>query len=268
MTSTRTRRAAMTVALAAVLTAGAGTAHADPSYDEAIQLSWDGRTYTSVTAESFLGTPVSVPGDSASRTLLVRNDGPTAGTLRASIVNVELADPDAPDVHHNPEHRSPGEGYGGAGAQGDFYDDLRVRWAGGSASFTELHEQGHTPILEIDLDTGEQVPINLAYELPLAATSGNRANVAPREASFDVLLEIGGTLPSATPTPSQKPAPTPTAPTGPTSDVGAPRTGGGQLQQTGADVGLLVLAAGAALGAGAGLAVLSARRRAARDPGP
>src|SRR5690606_40417791 len=99
VTSTRTRRAAMTVALAAVLTAGAGTAHADPSYDEAIQLSWDGRTYTSVTAESFLGTPVSVPGDSASRTLLVRNDGPTAGTLRASIVNVELADPDRSEEH-------------------------------------------------------------------------------------------------------------------------------------------------------------------------
>jgi len=267
VTRTPIRRAALTVALAAGLTAATGVAHADTGYDEAIQLSWDGTTYVGVTTESFLGTPVSVPGDSASRTLLVRNDGPTAGVLRASIVNVELADPDAQDVHHEPDHRNPGEGYGGAGDQGSFYDDLRVRWAGGRASVAELHEQVRTPILEVELGTGEQVPINLEYEIPLEATSGNRANVPVREASFDVLLEIGGELPTDPPDSSPPPAhPTP----GRTSDVSAPvpPAPGGELQRTGVEAGLLVLAAVAALGAGAGLALLTGRRRAAHDPGP
>src|SRR5690606_987841 len=87
---------------AAALAVGlcAGGAHAAVPYDESIHMSWDGTTYTGVTTESFLGTPVAVPGDSASRTVLVRNDGPATGTLRASIVNVDLLDPAAPDVHH------------------------------------------------------------------------------------------------------------------------------------------------------------------------
>src|SRR5699024_9901321 len=47
------------------------------AHSEAVPLSWDGRSYAATTTESFLGTPVTVPGDNASRTLLVRNDGPT-----------------------------------------------------------------------------------------------------------------------------------------------------------------------------------------------
>lgn len=227
---------------------GAGSAHAGVPYDESIHMSWDGSTYTGVTTESFLGTPVAVPGDSASRTVLVRNDGPATGTLRASIVNVDLLDPAAPDVHH-----ASGED------EGSFYDDLVLRWPGGSASFTELDANGVTPVLEVELAKGREVPLTVGYELPEPATTGNRANVAPRRASFDVLLEIGAELPDEAPA---GPEPVPTEPDGP-SEVGVPPVAGsstGRLQDTGVGVGPLVTLACLAAALGGGLAVLARRR--------
>ncbi|WP_152187681.1 hypothetical protein [Georgenia satyanarayanai] len=238
-------RVLSTVATAALTVGlGAAGAHAAVPYDESIHLSWDGATYSGVTTESFLGSPVAVPGDAASRTVLVRNDGPATGTLRASIVNVDLLDPAAADVHHES-----GED------EGSFYDDLVLRWPGGSASFAELDANGVTPVLEVDLAKGGEVPVTVGYELPVAATSGNRANVAPRRASFDVLLEIGAELP-------EEPEPEPTESDG-LSEVDVPPTGGqgtGRLQETGAGVGPLVTLACLAAALGAGLAVLARRR--------
>ncbi|MBD8061596.1 hypothetical protein [Oceanitalea stevensii] len=250
-------RVLSTVAAAAVAVGlGAGSAHAAVPYDESIHLSWDGTTYTGVTTESFLGTPVTVPGDSASRTVLVRNDGPATGTLRASIVNVDVLDPAAPDVHH-----ASGED------EGSFYDDLVLRWPGGSASFAELDANGTTPVLEVELAKGREVPLTVGYELPVGATSGNRANVAPRSASFDVLLEIGAELP---PESGVEPLPVPTETHG-LSEVDVPPAAGsstGRLQDTGADVGRIVALAGLAAALGAGLALLARRRTAAAGQPP
>lgn len=256
--SHRASKACAAGALALLATAvGGAAAHAAVPYDESIHMSWDGTTYTGVTAESFLGTPVTVPGDSVSRTVLVRNDGPMSGTLRASIVNVELLDPAAPDVHH------------ATGAdEGSLYDDLVVRWPGGSASLTELDANGVTPVLEVELGKGGHVPVTVGYELPAEATSGNRANVAERSASFDVLLEIGGELP---PEPPADPEPSPSETHG-LSEVVIPPTGSSsarpQLQRTGADVGLLVGLAGGAAALGTALAALARRRAAAAGQPP
>ncbi|TNC17144.1 hypothetical protein FHE66_11935 [Georgenia sp. 311] len=252
MSTTRARRAATTAALTLVLSGAGAAAHADVYFDEAVHLSWDGRTYSGVTVESFLGTPVTVPGDSTSRTLLVRNDGPTAGLLRASIVDVELLDPDTPDTHH-----ATGEDLG------SFYDDLVVGWGTGSASLTDLGTDGVTAILEQELAKGEELAITLSYALPADATSGNRANVGPREASFDVLLEIGGDMPTDPPEESTA-APVVLPPQPPASGT----SGTTDLPTTGAEV--RVLAGLAALVAGLGAAVLVARRRtvAGRVPGP
>src|SRR5699024_1902204 len=54
--------------------AGQGAASGNEVLTEAVQLSWDGSSFASSTLENFFGAPVSVPGDSATRTLLVRND--------------------------------------------------------------------------------------------------------------------------------------------------------------------------------------------------
>lgn len=262
------RRRGMTALAAGALAAGLGGLLAAPAvaappaqdpapdaqYADAIQLSWDG-TYAASTTESFFGVPVTVPGDTASRTLLVRNDGPSDATLRATIIEVNLLDPGAPDVHHNPEHVAPDDSglYAGAGPQGHFYDDLHLRWDGGSASFSQLHANGRTQILQIPLAQGEQIPITLTYDFPLAATSGNEANVDPRRASFEVLLELGGNLPAQT-TPPTQPEETPSAP--------QPAAEASGLPETGADLTWPALGAGVLLGLGA-LVLGLARRRAA-----
>lgn len=197
LTRHRTTTGAAAVAVAAVALLGpVAPALAAPQADtaaDAIQLSWDGSEYGAVTTESFVGTPVSVPGDHATRTLHVRNDGPTAGTLRAKITDVVLRDPDSPDVHHEPGHQSSDAGSsGGDGDQGNFYDDVELRWDGGAASLSALAANVETPILEIPLDQGASTEVSIGYFFDASATSGNRANVAPRQASFDVVLTLGG----------------------------------------------------------------------------
>ncbi|MGL3806858.1 hypothetical protein ACSYDW_12260 [Paeniglutamicibacter sp. R2-26] len=169
--------------LAFTAPASAATAAPTAQGKDVIALSWDGTDYTTVIGGSFVGVPVSVPGDSAERTLMVRNDGPSGGTLRASIVNVKILDPeavDARDLGHGPED------------QGNFYDDLRLGWNGGSSSFTDLASRAETKIYDVDVAKGQTVPITIDYRFPIEATSGNKANVAPREASFDVRLTLSG----------------------------------------------------------------------------
>ena len=162
---------------------GTGLRRPGGRHQDVIALSWNGTDYTPVIGGSFVGVPVAVPGDSATRTLLVRNDGPSAGTLNASIVNVKILDPSAPDAKDKGKD---------AKDQGNFYDDLRLAWNGGSANFTTLASRAETEIVEVDVAQGQTVPITIDYRLPIEATSGNRANVSAREASFDVRLSISG----------------------------------------------------------------------------
>ena len=162
-----------------------------------VNLAWDGTTYATATT-SFSGTPVAVPGDAQGRTVTVVNDGPGDATLRGWVQNVRLLEPDAPDVHHRT-----GE------PMGDFYSDLSLSWRSASAtgtdSFRDLAAAGRTPVVEIPLARGASTRLTIVTALPLWATSGNRANVAPREASYEVLLRLDGrTTPVPTPSPSPR----------------------------------------------------------------
>lgn len=227
---------------AALLGAAMTAASASPDYEEAVQLSWDGSTYAATTTESFVGTPVTVPGDRAARTLLVRNDGPTEGVLHAVITNVELLDPDSEDVHYNPEHEAPDESgrYAAAGDQGDFYQDLTLDWNTGEASMAHLDASETTEVLTTDLAPGEETEITIGYEFPVEATSGNTANVDPRSASFDVVLTLGGDIPEE---PEPTPSPHPDAP----SDPPAAEQPRDSLPVTGANAIWLALAGAAAV---------------------
>ena len=227
--STRCASIASVLGAAAIaFTALAAPASAAPAPDakDVIALSWDGDEYTSVIGGSFVGVPVAVPGDSATRTLFVRNDGPSAGTLNASIVNVKILDPNAPDTKDSGK---------GAEDQGNFYDDLRLAWNGGSANFTTLASRPETEIYDVQVAKGQTVPITIDYRFPIEATSGNKANVSAREASFDVRLTISGdddpdlpgtettappTDPTATP-PSEDPEPSESHPG---TETNAPET--------------------------------------------
>lgn len=238
------------VLTASLLGAAMTAASASADYEESIQLSWDGSTYAASTTESFVGTPVTVPGDRAARTLLVRNDGPTEGVLHAVITNVELIDPDSEDVHYDPDHQAPDESgsYTGAGHQGDFYEDLTVSWSTGEASMTHLDASETTEILTTDLAPGEETEITIGYEFPVEATSGNTANVDPRSASFDVHLTLGGEIPEGPePTPTE-PIPTDVESPLPTDDQPAAEPpGDDSLAVTGANLMWLALAGAAAV---------------------
>ena len=240
-----------------------------------VNLAWDGSTYATSTT-SFSGTPVVVPGDAQGRTITVTNDGPGDATLRGWVRDVVLRDAGAPDVHH-----TTGE------LLGDFYSDLTLAWRSasgdGSSSFRQLAAAGTTPVVEIPLARGASTRLTVVTSLPVSATSGNRANVAPREASYDVLLRLDGRDVSPAPTPGPTAGATPGstpgpagAPAGATGDRGDTAAAGpdravpprsAALALTGLDVlraGLLAL-----VGIGAGSLLLGAarRRREVQNPG-
>lgn len=64
--------------------------------------------------------------------------------------------------------------------------------ADGHASVRELAAEGRTRVVRTELDPGESALLTLGYELPAAATSGNRAVDGALGASFDVELRIAG----------------------------------------------------------------------------
>lgn len=222
MRKTLTTAATMAIiGLAPMAPAFAGTA------DDSIQLSWDGTNYSNTATSSFIGIdgecPTKeepkttgvwcnriVPGDHESRTLTIRNDGPGPGTLKGWIINVTTTDPGAKDGDTSTVSGSKDSEQAKGSPNRDFYSDLQGTWSGGLGSghqsFKELASRDQTKIGEVHLAQGQTVTLNVGYDFPESATSGNGANVAPRVAKFNVLLEIQGDT-------SPTPRPTPTTPT-------------------------------------------------------
>ena len=204
-----------------------------------VSLAWDGTTRRTATT-SFVGVPVAVPGDRAQRALVVRNDGPSTGTLTAWLVDVDL---DAP-----------------AGSTTTFFDDVRLHWDGGGASLRALADAGRTRIATRELAPGESTRLTVGYAFDIAATSGNAADEGHLEASFDVLLRLSGEPGEPTPGPSptqdsSAPRPEPTTPPSTPGPWPAP-----PLARTGADV-LSVGTWAVACATGGILLLLVARRR-------
>jgi len=186
----RTRAAAL--ALTSVLAVGVGVgvapaaaathAHPNAAVDEDVDVDVDRTLVVRLggpgdgvrVGSSVLGDVVVAPGDSGGSLLRVRNDGPTAGTLTASIVDA-VAFRDADD-----------EGW----VDDSFYDDLTIN----DVPASEL-EGKTTEIRRVELDRGASVDIPVTYDFPAEMTSGNRSVVGERVFSFDVLLRIEGDLP-------------------------------------------------------------------------
>ena len=232
---------------------------------DTVNVAWDGSTYDTAT-ESFIGVPVAVPGDRAVRTLRVTNHGPSGGTLRAWIVDVDLQ----PAAQQDERDGVP---------QGNFYDDLHLTWdtasAQGDASFTALAAGNRTPIATTHLAQGAATDLTLAYELPLAATSGNRSNAGALSASFAVYLQITGDTDSSGGDPTTGTGGSAVSGTGDDDGLLADTSGGpgrshtrtGALASTGAQVLGTAGIAVASLLAG-GLLVLVRRRRRETDATP
>ncbi|GEL96286.1 hypothetical protein CCO02nite_29440 [Cellulomonas composti] len=256
--------ASAAVAGALVVLPAAGPALADDELHthwdgRTVVLAWDGTEYTTLTT-SFVGVPVTVPGDRVHRTLVARNDGPTTAVLTGWVVDVDLEQP--------------------AGSSTTFFDDVHVTWDTASgeadASLRTLSGVDRTRIAQVELDPGESTALVVGYAFDIEATSGNRSQDGELQASFDVQLRLSEgelTPPTPTPTPTD-PTPTPTdptptpSPTDPGPPVPSPTDGGtdgddgdgGDLAHTGAEV---LQAGGLAAGTLAGgiLLLLAARRR-------
>ena len=147
---------------------GASAAAFSQANNNAMQLSWDGVHYSSSTSQAFFDTPVIVPGDSARRTLLVRNAGPSDAMLRASITNVDL-------THDRSD---------------DFYDQLLIDWNTGQTTVGQLAANGETTIVDVQLAQGEEFEITIGYHLPQHTVEGNGRG--GRLAGFDVQLDLAG----------------------------------------------------------------------------
>ncbi|UZN02234.1 hypothetical protein [Cellulomonas sp. S1-8] len=267
MRPARVAAAAAVALLASVALVGPAAA-VDVAWEgPTLSLAWDGSTRASA-EQSFVGVPVTVPGDRARRAVTVRNDGPTGGTLQAWVTQVDLLDP-------------------AAGADDGFYDDLHLDWATASqtdgATFRALEAAGDTLIAQTHLPQGAVTRIEVAYELPATATTGNRGLVGEREASFVVHVQITGDTatpaPTSAPSPTATPAPSPTTGEGVAADPGPTTTAAGTvaaapaagnaatLALTGLDALRAALLAVVGIGFGSLLVGAARRRRDVQQPG-
>ncbi|MBN9106780.1 MAG: hypothetical protein J0I14_17455 [Propionibacteriaceae bacterium] len=216
----RTRTALVAVAAAAFAALGATTAAADGG---AAMIALDRQSRPTAT-ESFVGTPVAVPGDVVGRTLTVRNTGPGASVLAVAITDVTISQDAASDT---------------------FYHDLQLRWttaAGtGQASFASL-VGSHRPVVEVPVAAGQSTQVTIEYVFPLNATSGNRSRVGERTAGFTVVLELTESTDSG----------------GPDAEIDTGLIG---LSETGLAVALAAMAVGTALMLTAWLRRRPSRRR-------
>lgn len=197
-----TKTAAAAALTAAVLVAPAGAAVA-ADYDDALVTEWTSKTIVlnadnqtiDTDTVSFVGTPVTVPGDHALRTVRVTNNGPTAGVLEAYIINATVKTPEGGDPDAVTEVAS--DSQSGGVASDPFYDFMKVGWVVGDDTGDETiaklaDEGGQKQIGKVILAKGESTNIAINYDLPKGTRAGNSVAAGAQEASFDVLLKISG----------------------------------------------------------------------------
>lgn len=183
--------------------------------DEALELSWTpgGPFADELTVPVFPGPRV-VPGDSDVRSFVVRNAGPGTGVLRAEIVDVEVA----------------GDG------SDPFYEDFLVN--GEPVRGLSGHD---TLVLEEVLGAGETTTVELRYDFPEAATSGNHPVEGTVQVELDLRVTIEGQTPAGGPAPRTAPPPGASPP-------GLPATGSPVLGIVGGALAAFVIGAGALAG--------------------
>ncbi|MFC4223944.1 DUF11 domain-containing protein [Lysinibacter cavernae] len=161
-------RSAIFVVTAALIGAASvsSAAFADTTYEDAIGLSWSPTgPYEGTTTIPMYPNPRVVPGDTDSKTVWVRNDGPAEGQLKATITNVVL----------------------GGDVNDQFYKDFTIN---GQQVFD--YNGVDTQVADILLPMGDTTSITVNYEFPEAATSGNYKEQGTVSVHFDLVLSIAG----------------------------------------------------------------------------
>ena len=138
-------------------------------------LDWAGATYVTA-SDTFVGSPVIVPGDAARRTAMVRNVGPGDAEAIVQLRNTTINPPDAVDTH---------------------LDDLvHLTWVinGESGDAVWSAARARDPIAEVRfrLPQGAEFPVTVGYYFPVSATDGKNLGEPSSDLSFDVSVTLTG----------------------------------------------------------------------------
>jgi len=142
-------------------------------------LAWTGKRYA--TAESsFVGEPIVVPGDRASRTALVRNDGPSdaIATVRIETSSVDAVGPRGT-------------------ANTELKDLIHLTWdvsgTTGGATWGEIaRREGGIDTIQVPVARGQEFPITVGYYFPVDATTGQNWDPSSEVLGFTVRVQMEG----------------------------------------------------------------------------
>ena len=191
--ATRKLLAAAVAAGALLAILGVPAAWAAPA--EQLGLRWDGPTtnidwrghgYASADG-SFIGEVVAVPGDQASRTAIVRNDGP--GPARATVEITAVTRNHADTVNT------------------ELAELIKLRWdvdgRSGASTWKDAPATGPVYSATFPVSQGGEFPITVGYLFPYEAVGGKNAGHASSELLFAVHVALeGDTTPPVGPKPN------------------------------------------------------------------
>lgn len=161
----RTRWSCLWLALLTIPAAPASAAVAD----DALQLSWDGQQYAASASGAFFDLATVAPDTAVTRTLWVRNMGPSDAFLSADIVDVSL------------------ETEGSAA----LFGALELSWGATARTFDQLAAAGETRFLDrIPIERCASAPVTLTYRMPWEVTGANTSVAGGESASFDVRVTL------------------------------------------------------------------------------
>ena len=199
------------LALAVAWNTAAPVAHAmpdDPPGVKHIALRWDGPTTAldwqggtyAYAKSNFVGSPVSVPGDMAKRTAIVRNDGPSDAT--AKVVITATTTNAAETVNTELEKL--------------IHMFWNVNGHTGDKPWAQVRKNGFQ--VSFPVAKGQEFPITVGYRFPWEATGGQNKGATSSVLSFDVGVMLEGDVSTVKPpvkppvTPPVEPPVIPTAP--------------------------------------------------------
>jgi hypothetical protein len=140
-----------------------------------VHVDWTGRTYRTVEAD-FVGDRVAVPGDRVSRTLTLRNDGPSDAVLTVALAVGQ----DLPAGTANPDL---------AQAVDLFWDVAGVT---GAERFATLLDRPTPTVAEVAVPRGGTARITLGFELPADTTAHLNAATDSTALTFRVEAQMQG----------------------------------------------------------------------------
>ena len=183
MTIMRPLVAALAIAVAWATAAPAAHAAPDaPAGADSIALRWDGPTTAldwrggtyAYAEDNFIGSPLSVPGDVACRTAIVRNDGPTDATATVTITATttnadETVNTELDTLVHL------------------FWD---VNGHAGDETWRRVTQDSYR--VSFPVARGKEFPITVGYEFPWESTGGRNHDAPSSVLSFGVRVMLEG----------------------------------------------------------------------------